>query len=301
MLIAAMAFANPVFLTPANLTNILLQSVVIGIISLGMTVLIVIGAIDLSVGAVAALAAIVLARFYSAGCPAVASVGIALLVGACCGLVSGLLAAKCGVPAFIATLSIMGIARGLALVVSEGRSIREVGELASFLGSGSILAVPVPILLFLVLAVVAHVFMGHTTWGLRTYAIGSNRMAAWVSGISIEGHLIAAFVTSGLLSALAGVVVAGRLSSAQPVVGALYELDAITAVVLGGGSLSGGRGSVAGTTVGVLILGAVRNGMVLMDVSPYYHQIVLGLLLAGAVVLDRYTRNRRGDIGGQID
>jgi inositol transport system permease protein len=266
----AVAALNPIFLSWDNLLNILLQASIIGIISLGMTLVIVAAGIDLSVGAVAAVTGIVLAKAMMAGWPEFASIVLSLGTSLVCGAVIGLCVVAFRVPSFIASLGMMGVARGSALLLSDGRPLSDIGTLSAFLGSGYIAGVPGPIVIFVGLTILLHLFMRQTLWGTRIYAIGGNIRAAWIAGVDVQGYVGALYAFCGLMAGLAGFVLAGRLGSAQPLAGNLYELDAITSTVLGGATLSGGRGSILGSATGAVLLAALRNAMVIVNLSPYY-------------------------------
>jgi ribose transport system permease protein len=294
----AIAIANPVFFSWANLSNVLLQASIIGVISLGMTPVIIAGGIDLSVGGIVAVSAIVLAKACGAGWPAVAATALALGVALACGIVNGAAVAFFGVPSFIATLGMMGIARGFALLISGGEPLSEIGGVSRFLGSGKLWGMPMPIAIFIGVGLILYVFLRSSIWGIRLYAIGGNVRAAWISGVDIKGYLLATFAVCGLLAGLAGIAVAGRLGSAQPLAGNLYELDSITAAVLGGATLSGGRGSALGTAAGAILLAAIRNAMVLVNLSPYLHQIVIGLVLIAVLLADYLRRGGKDPLEG---
>jgi ribose/xylose/arabinose/galactoside ABC-type transport system permease subunit len=291
------AAVNPVFLSWNNFKNILLQASIVGTISLGMTLVIIAGGIDLSVGAVAAVAAIVLAKLVGAGFPEFAGVLVALGVGLACGSIIGLCVVAFRVPSFIATLGMLGVARGAALLISDGRPLSDIGAISAFLGSGYVAGIPQPIILFLVMTGAFHFFLSRTIWGTRIYAIGGNIRAAWIAGVPVEYYVGAMYAVCGLMAALAGLVLAGRLGSAQPLAGNLYELDAITAAVLGGATLSGGRGSALGSAAGAILLAALRNAMVIVNLSPFYHQIVIGAVLVAVLLLNMQDGDR-GDAYG---
>lgn len=289
VLCLALFIATPDFLTGTNLLNIGIQASTIAVLAFGMTFVIVAGGIDLSVGSVAALAAMISAWSYaSAGLPGWLSVVAGLATGAVTGAVSGLAVAYGRLPSFIATLAMLSVARGLTLVVSDGRPIATASEV-SFLGS-TVAGVPVPILVLVVAGLVASLILNRTVVGREMYAVGGNVEAARLSGIRVRRVLVTVFTLSGLYAGLAGMLLAGRLTSAQPQAGAGYELDAIAAVVIGGASLAGGVGRVSGTLVGALILAVIRNGLNLMNVSSFWQQVVIGLVIAVAVGIDVLRR-----------
>lgn len=282
----AIALIDPVFVTPSNIYNIVGQSAVIGIIAAGMTFVIVCGGIDLSVGSVAALAGVVLALQLQRQVPPEVAVVLTVLAGACCGLVSGCLIAWRGIQPFVATIGMYGVARGLALVLSDGRSIA--GFAAPQFSDGSD-----PVLVLGLVYLCAVVIFHNTHWGTRLYAVGGNPRAAWLLGVRTGGYTVGVYVISGALAALGAIVLVGRLGAAAPTSGLGYELDAIAAVVLGGAPLSGGTGSPIGTFIGILLLAVLRNGLTILNVSPYIQQIVTGVVLVAAVLLDyRGTKGR---------
>jgi len=286
LFLMSVAISKPVFFSWENLSNVLLQASIIGIIAIGMTPVIIGGGIDLSVGSVAALAAIILAITYGYGYSALPATILALLVGLGCGVANGVAVSFFGIPSFIATLGMMGLARGLALLSSGGQPLSDIGSISRFLGEGNIIGVPMPVIIFAIVGVLLYVFLRRSVGGTHLYAIGGNARAAWISGVDIRAYVAGTYVFCGLLASLAGITVAGRLGSAQPLAGNLYELDSITAAVLGGGSLSGGKGSALGTAAGAVLLAAIRNAMVLMDLSPYLHQIVIGMVLISVFLAD---------------
>jgi ribose transport system permease protein len=286
LVLGIVVVARPVFLSPQNLSNIALQASILALVAAGMTPLIVSGQIDLSVGSVMALSGVLAALGVAAGIPAPLAAFVAVVSGVIVGAGNGLIVSFLKVPSFIATLAAMGIARGAALILSEGRPIASVGATAESLGSGTAMGVPAPILLAVAVCAVAHLLLQWTKIGLHVRALGGSPRAAWVAGLPIARLQVITFAASGAAAALGGIVLSGRLGSAQPIVGAGYELDAITAVVVGGGSLAGGRGTVLGTAAAVLLLSAVRVAMVLFDIAPYYHQVVTGCILILAVILN---------------
>jgi ribose transport system permease protein len=281
--------ATPDFLTGQNLLNIGIQAATVSILAFGQTFVIVAAGIDLSVGSVAALSAMVPAVLVSGmGFPGWLSIPLGLLAGAVAGLVSGLSVAYGKLPAFIATLAMLSIARGLTLVISDGRPTG-VDASVAFLG-GNLGPVPVPILMIVVSGLVAAFILRKTVIGRYMYAVGGNTEAARISGIPVKRVLVVIFTLAGIFSALAGLVLAGRLDSAQPQAASGYELDSIAAVVIGGASLSGGVGRVSGTLVGAFVLVVIRNGLNLLNVSSFWQQVVIGLVIAIAVGIDVIRR-----------
>lgn len=289
VLCLALYIATPAFLTGPNLVNIGIQASTIAVLAFGMTFVIVAGGIDLSVGSVAALSAMASAWiFTSAGLPGWMSIAAGLATGALAGAVSGLGVAFGRLPSFIATLAMLSVARGLTLVLSDGRPIATSAEV-SFLGS-RLGGVPVPILVLLVTGVIASFVLNRTVVGREMYAVGGNVEAARLSGIRVRKVLVTVFALAGVYAALAGMLLAGRLNSAQPQAASGYELDAIAAVVIGGASLAGGVGKVSGTLIGALVLAVIRNGLNLLNVSSFWQQVVIGLVIAIAVGIDVLRR-----------
>ncbi|MGI5122362.1 substrate-binding domain-containing protein [Marinactinospora thermotolerans] len=295
VLVVLLAILSPDFLTANNLLNVGVQASVVAILAFGMTFVIVSGGIDLSVGSVAGLAGIVTGwTVASGGLPMWLAVLIGLAAGALAGLASGLLITIGRVPPFIATLAMLSVARGLALVISGGKPITLDGWLGEF-GAGTLFGfLPYPVLVMLLIGLVTAFVLRRTYSGRAMYAIGGNAEAARLSGIKVGRQQLVIYALSGLFAAVAGILLASRLSSAQPEAGTGYELDAIAAVVIGGASLSGGVGSAMGTFVGALILGVLRNGLNLLNVSAFWQQVIIGVVIAIAVLSDTLRRRRRG-------
>ncbi|MEV4579873.1 ABC transporter permease [Nonomuraea jabiensis] len=290
VLVVALSLLSGDFLTVTNLLNVGVQAAVTAILAFGSTFVIITSGIDLSVGAVAALSAIVLAwTAADSGLPWPLATLVALAVGIGCGLVNAALIAYGKLPPFIATLAMLGVARGLALVVSQGSPI-EMPEAVSHLGDTVGGYLPVPVLVMALMGVIAAVVLNRTYAGRAMYAIGGNEEAARLSGIAVSRQKLVTYALSGAFAAVAGIVLASRLASAQPQAASGYELDAIAAVVIGGASLSGGKGRALGTLVGALILAVLRNGLNLLSVSAFWQQVVIGVVIALAVLLDTLRR-----------
>jgi ribose transport system permease protein len=289
VLCLALFIATPDFLTAGNMLNIGIQASTIAVLAFGMTFVIVAAGIDLSVGSVAALSAMVSASmFTTAGLNGWVALLGGLLTGAACGAASGLATAYGRLPSFIATLAMLSVARGLTLVVSDGRPVRTADQV-SFLG-GNIGPIPMPIVVLVVAGLVAAFLLNRTVIGRYMYAVGGNTEAARLSGIPVQKVLVIVFALSGLFAGLAGMLLSGRLDSAQPQAAVGYELDAIAAVVIGGASLAGGVGRISGTLVGALVLVVIRNGLNLLNVSSFWQQVVIGLVIALAVGIDVLRR-----------
>ena len=285
---------TPHFLTVSNLLNVAQQTAINAIVAAGMTFVIISGGIDLSVGSIVALSGVVLGSLLHLD---QGSVGLALLaalaVGTACGLLNGVLISVGRLPAFIATLGMMSVARGAALVFTEGRPVSGFDEGFRWIATGSIGFVPAPVALMLVVYALAHLVLTRTTFGRYVYAIGGNEEATRLSGVAVQFHKTVIYGVSGLLSAVAAIALTARLNSAQPIAGMMYELDAIAAVVIGGTSLMGGEGSLRGTLVGALIMGVLRNGLNLLGVSSFLQQIVIGGVIVGAVLVDTILKRQR--------
>lgn len=290
VLLVAMSLLSGDFLTTQNLLNVGVQAAVTAILAFGVTFVIVSAGIDLSVGSVAALSATVLAwSATSAGVPVWLAVIIAVATGLACGFVSGALVAYGKLPSFIATLAMLSVARGLSLVISQGRPIPfpdSVSVLGDTLGGW----LPVPVLVMIAMGLIAALILARTYIGRSMYAIGGNEEAARLSGLRVKKQKLAIYALSGLFAAVAGIVLASRLVSAQPQAAQGYELDAIAAVVIGGASLAGGVGKASGTLIGALILAVLRNGLNLLSVSAFWQQVVIGVVIALAVLLDTLRR-----------
>jgi ribose transport system permease protein len=286
----------PTFLKPDNLLNIANQIAVIAIMAIGMTMVIITGGIDLSVGSLAALSAVVAARLIRDQCGGVEA-SAAGMVFACiaaiglCGLLGGLSGALItlfGVPPFIVTLAMMLVASGLAYLASAGQSIYQIPESFVWLGRGSgLFGLPHAVVLMLALYAAAHVLMSQTILGRYLYAVGGNREAARLSGVPVRRVLLVAYVTCGLLAGLGGVIMASQLKSGSPTYGNMYELYVIAAVVVGGPALSGGEGKILGTLIGAFIIAVIQNGMNLTNIESYTQKVVLGLVILAAVLVDR--------------
>ncbi|KUN73042.1 transporter [Streptomyces canus] len=290
VLVVAMSALSGDFLTTDNLLNVGVQAAVTAVLAFGVTFVIVSAGIDLSVGSVAALSATVLAwSATSHGVPVLIAVLLAVVTGIAAGLVNGFLIAYGKLPPFIATLAMLSVARGLSLVISEGSPIAfpdSVSHLGDTLGGW----LPVPVLVMVVMGLLAAFVLARTYIGRSMYAIGGNEEAARLSGLRVKKQKLAIYALSGVFAAVAGVVLAARLSSAQPQAADGYELDAIAAVVIGGASLAGGTGKASGTLIGALILAVLRNGLNLLNVSAFWQQVVIGVVIALAVLLDTLRR-----------
>nr|WP_321255608.1 ribose ABC transporter permease [uncultured Pseudodesulfovibrio sp.] len=294
VMIVIVSFLNPNFFTTGNILNILRQTAINAIMAVGMTLVILTAGIDLSVGSVLALCGAIGASLIAAEMPIVLAVGAALGAGALLGAASGIIIAKGKVQAFIATLVSMTMVRGLTLVYTDGRPIStgftDVADAFAYIGTGYLFGIPVPIWIMAVTFAGAWYLLNHTRLGRYIYALGGNESATRLSGINVDTIKITVYAIAGFLSALSGLIVTSRLSSAQPTAGYGYELDAIAAVVLGGTSLMGGKGTIMGTLLGALIIGFLNNALNLLDVSSYYQMIAKALVILLAVLVDTKSK-----------
>lgn len=289
VIVTIITILNPSFLSLANILNVLRQVSINALIAFGMTFVILTGGIDLSVGSMLALSGAVTATLMASGVDPILSILIGLLVGVILGAINGFIISKGKVAPFIATLATMTIYRGLTLMFTDGRPVSGLGESAFFelMGRGYFFGIPVPAITMMFSFLVLYLILKKTTFGRRVYAVGGNEEASILSGIKADRIKIYVYSLTGFLSALAGIILTSRLNSAQPTAGAMYELDAIAAVVLGGTSLTGGRGWIVGTLIGALIIGVLNNGLNLLGVSSFFQQVVKGSVILLAVLLDR--------------
>ncbi|MGW8426240.1 ABC transporter permease [Peribacillus simplex] len=290
MLCVVLSFTAPNFLESENILNVLKQVSIIAILAAGMTIVILTGGIDLSVGSTVALSGVISVMASSSGMNPFLSMSLGVAVGYLVGFINGFFIAKTKLPSFIVTLGSMTYVRGLAYVISGGYPIVLLSEQFKFIGGGKILGVPTPIYITMIVYILMFFILKYTMFGRHIYAIGGNEEAAHLSGIKVEKSLINVYSISGLLAGLGGVVLAGRLYSGQPTAGNMYELDAIAAVILGGTSFTGGKGRIQSTIIGVLIMGIITNGLTLMNVDYYWQLIVKGGVIVVAVLLDRLRR-----------
>jgi Ribose/xylose/arabinose/galactoside ABC-type transport systems, permease components len=283
-----------------RLTIMILQVSVIGIISVGVTQVIITGGIDLSSGSVVGMTAMISASFAQASTwpralypgltdlPFFIPIGVGILIGLLAGFINGQLIARTKIPPFIATLGMMVTARGISKWYTKGQPVSGLTEQFTFIGTGIW-----PVVVFLVVALIFHIALRYTRYGKFTYAIGANVQAARVSGINIENHLVKVYAIAGMLAGLAGVVTAARAQTAQAGMGVMYELDAIAAAVIGGTSLAGGAGRITGTVIGTVILGVMTSGFTFLRVDAYYQEIIKGMIIVAAVVADVYRQKKR--------
>ncbi|MEJ6122194.1 ribose ABC transporter permease [Vibrio sp. 2-Bac 85] len=294
VLIAVVSVLNEYFFTIDNILNILRQTSVIAILAAGMTLVILTAGIDLSVGSILALCGAFAASMISLEIPVLIAVPVSLLGGAVLGSMAGLIISKGKVQAFIATLVMMTLLRGVTMVYTDGRPIStgftDVADSFAWFGTGYMFGIPVPVWLMIFVFAGIWYLLNHTRFGRYVYALGGNESATKLSGINVDRIKIGVYSICGLLSALAGIIITSRLSSAQPTAGMGYELDAIAAVVVGGTSLAGGRGYIMGTLIGALIIGVLNNALNLLDVSSYFQMIVKAAVILLAVLVDNKNK-----------
>jgi inositol transport system permease protein len=300
-LLAVLTIDNGVsiFLKFRNIVNVLRQSTVIGIIALGVTFVIITGGIDLSSGSLVAMIGVLVGTLAKEvhGLPIIVPILGGFALGLLAGSINGTLIAKLKIPPFIATLGMMTTARGIGYLITSGRPVDNLSDNFQYIGQGTILNfgqnffIPVPVLIFIFVIVVSAFLLSRTRFGKYTYALGGNEQAAYICGVNVDRHKIMVYAYAGMLTSLAAIVLTSRVSSGQPAGGIMYELDAIASAVIGGTSLQGGIGTIGGTVVGTLIIAVMNNGLDLMGVSSYWQQIVKGVIIVVAVVIDT-LRNR---------
>ena len=291
LLIFIVSMLSPSFLSSRNILNILRQTSVNAIIAAGMTFVILTGGIDLSVGSVLALSGAFTASLLASGQSIIVAIIASILCGAVVGFLNGVVISKGKLQPFIATLATMTILRGVTLVFTDGKPITLGSDTLAMkfgqIGGGSIFTIPSPVIITILVFILCYFILNHTKMGRYTYALGGNEEATKLSGINTDKIKIWVYTVSGILSAIAGIIITSRLYSAQPTAGTGYELDAIAAVVLGGTKLTGGKGKISGTIIGALIIGVLSNSLNILDVSSYYQMMVKGIVILIAVLLDR--------------
>lgn len=296
LLVVVLSVSNPYFLTTGNISNVLLQTSINGVLAIGMTFVILTRGIDLSVGSVAALAGIVAASLATTSAtagvtgapyPAIIAIIVGLAVGSACGATIGAIVSRFSVPAFVATLGMLSAARGMTLIYGGGKPVPALTPDFRWIGTAKIMGIPLPVIILAVVFIASWWILTRTRFGRYVYAVGGNPHAAKTSGINVTRVRFVVYIISGALAGLAGMMLAARTGSALPQAGIAYELDAIAAVVIGGTSLAGGVGRVTGTLIGALIIGVMNNGLDLMGIESYYQQVLKGALIVGAVMLDQ--------------
>ncbi|MEB6169516.1 ribose ABC transporter permease [Staphylococcus pseudoxylosus] len=293
LLVIIISVLNSAFLEPSNLFNLLRQVSINGLIAFGMTFVILTGGIDLSVGSTLALSSAMIAILMVTGVDSIVALLIGCIFGAILGAINGLLITLGKMAPFIATLATMTVFRGLTLVITDGNPITNLNGSYAFqlFGRGYFLGIPVPAVTMFITFIILYIILHKTVFGRQTYAMGGNEKAAFISGIKVNKLKVMIYSLAGLMSAMAGAILTSRLNSAQPTAGMSYELDAISAVVLGGTSLTGGKGRILGTLIGVLIIGVLNNGLNLLGVSSFYQQVVKGVVIIIAVLIDRKNKS----------
>lgn len=292
VILAVFGLLVPGFFAERNLINILQQSSINACLALGMTLVIISGGIDLSVGPTAAISAVISASLLVAGIPVPLAIAAGLGVGALCGLVNGVLVAYVGLQPFIVTLGTLSTYRAIALIYTGGNPVLGLPPEFRAIFNGAVMGIPAPVIIVAAVALVAWIVLQKTPFGEYLLAVGGNEEAAYIAGVPIARTKIAVYVISGLLAALASLILIGRLGAAEPILGNLWELDAIAAAAIGGASLMGGKGSIVGTVLGAIILGTMRNGLTLMNVQSFYQLLATGLIILAAMMIDRVTRGR---------
>lgn len=291
ILMAVITIINSNFLTANNLLNLLLQVTSNALIAFGMTFVILTGGIDLSVGSILALSSALTAGLLGSGMSVTLAILISLILGCILGMMNGLLISYGKLAPFIVTLATMTIFRGATLVYTNGNPITKGLSdtfLFQFLGQGYIVGIPFPVIIMFIVFIVLYVLIHKTAFGKSVYAIGGNEKAAYISGVKLNKVKIIIYSISGIMASISGLIITSRLSSAQPTAGASYEMDAIAAVVLGGTSLSGGKGRILGNLIGALIIGVLNNGLNIIGVSAFWQQVVKGVVILIAVLIDRF-------------
>ena len=291
ILMAVITIINSNFLTANNLLNLLLQVTSNALIAFGMTFVILTGGIDLSVGSILALSSALTAGLLGSGMPVTLAILISLILGCILGMMNGLLISYGKLAPFIVTLATMTIFRGATLVYTNGNPITKGLSdtfLFQFLGQGYIVGIPFPVIIMFIVFIVLYVLLHKTAFGKSVYAIGGNEKASYISGVKLNKVKIIIYSISGIMASISGLIITSRLSSSQPTAGASYEMDAIAAVVLGGTSLSGGKGRILGTLIGALIIGVLNNGLNIIGVSAFWQQVVKGVVILIAVLIDRF-------------
>jgi ribose transport system permease protein len=289
--IALFSSLSPYFFTAENILNVTLQTSIIAIIAAGMTFVIITAGIDLSVGAMVAFSGVIATSVLKLDLQFALSfplaVLIALLIGIFSGSIAGLFVTRFNITPFIVTLSLMTIWRGASYMYTDGRPIWGFPDEFSFIGSGRVFGIPIPTIIMIYVYIVAYAILKHTKFGRYVYAVGGNKEAARLAGINVNRTLLSVYIISGVLSAISGILLASRMNSGQPNAGLMYEMDVIAAVVVGGTSLFGGRGTIIGTFLGAMLIGILRNGLNLLNVGSYVQMVVLGVVILLAVLLDQ--------------
>lgn len=288
-----LSFVAPQFLTISNWTIIITQVSINALLAFGVTFVIITGGIDLSLGSIVAVTGIVAASLaHPDTYPVIMPILMGLFSGLLMGAFNGFVITQSKIAPFIVTLGTMTIGRGLALILSKGRPISNLSDSFNFIGGGNVLGIPFPIIVLIVAFSICYIILKKTILGRYIYAVGGNEQAAKASGINVNQIKLAVYSICGLLSGLAGILLTSRITTGQPNAGVGFELDAIAAAIIGGTSTSGGTGTMTGTLVGALLIGVINNGLDLLNVTSYYQQVVMGVIIIGAVVLDSWNQKR---------
>lgn len=292
VLCTIISISTPAFLTQKNILNLLRQSSIIGIISAGMTFVIISGNFDISVGAVAALSGAISMKFLSMSYPLPIALICSIIAGAIIGAINGFFVAKINIPSLIATMGMVTIVRGIILFLTGGYPISQNMPAFSAIGNGYFMKLPIPIIIFFIIVVISYIVLTKTKFGRHVYSVGGNPEASRLNGVNVDLCKIKVFIINGVLAALAGIVLAARLNTATPVAGEGYDMDAIASVVIGGTSVTGGEGSVLKTVIGVLFMSVINNSFNLLGVNIYFQYIFKGLIILSAVGFDAYSRKK---------
>lgn len=286
-----LSFISPQFLTVSNWTIIITQVSINALLAFGVTFVIITGGIDLSLGSMVAVTGVTAAMLaHPDTFPVVLPIFVGLFAGFLMGLFNGFIITKSKIAPFIVTLGTMTIGRGLALILSKGRPVSNLSDSFNFIGGGEVFGIPFPIIVLILIFIICSLILKKTLLGRYIYAVGGNEQASRASGINVNQVKTAVYSISGLLAGLAGILLTSRITTGQPNAGAGFELDAIAAAVIGGTSTSGGIGTMTGTLIGVLLIGVINNGLDLLNVTSYYQQVVMGVIIIGAVVLDSWNQ-----------
>lgn len=297
LLCLILSIATPTFLLPKNIINMLRQASINGIISIGMTFVILTGGIDLSVGSILAFSGIVAASYSSTTFtvyPLPVSIILGILGGTFLGCINGLIVAIWRIPAFVVTLGMLSIARGLTFIYTDGMPVPNLVKDFTFIGQGIIFGIPLIVIIFALVFIISWIVLYKTRFGRYVYAVGGNEKSAKISGVNTRLIIFIVYGISGFLSALGGLILTARTTAGLPQAGISYELDAIAAVVIGGTSLNGGQGTLVGTLFGALIISVMNNGLDILSVSSYYQQVIKGVIIVGAVLLDTLRKGNEG-------
>lgn len=294
ILCVLLSFSSDYFLTGKNLLTVLRQICINALLAFGMTFVLIIGGIDLTVGSIVGMSGVAVVILIEYDVPIILAVLIALMLGGCVGLINGLIIAYAKMPAFIVTLSMSGVIRGIAYIITDGRSVASTNSIFTKIGNNYFWRIPIPIYIVCVVIILISIILYKTRFGRRMYAVGGNQIAAKYTGIEINSLVVKVYIISAILASLAGIILASRMYSGQPTAGQNYESDAIAAAVLGGTSFTGGIGTIGGTLIGALVIGVLGNGLNLLQISSYVQMVIKGIVIILAVGID-FFRNRNNE------